>query len=161
MLQDLAAFCEPSRNHIGGDRGQDTEESRTGNQANIAALGSKPRGAEGHEGQRAERGAPPIEERRNNREPEIVEGGVGDENGAEEKPEHPAIGANESDEPGRLASNARNSPLCLPRVSWARRSSSNSFTRKTDTMLYQYESLYTALRKHRFLVTFGNLRHQR
>jgi hypothetical protein len=38
-----------------------------------------------------------------NRVPEIVERGVGDENGVQEKPEHPAIGANESYQPGRLA----------------------------------------------------------
>src|ERR1700730_4398096 len=103
MLQDLWAFCEPSGNYIGGDHGPDTKESRTGDQGNIAALGTKARGADGHKGQRAKRGTPPIEERRDNREPEIVEGSVGDENGTQEKPEHPAIGANESYQPGRLA----------------------------------------------------------
>jgi hypothetical protein len=62
MLQDLGSFCEPSRNYIGGHHGPGTEES--GDQANIAALGSKQRGADGNEGQRANRGTPAIEERR-------------------------------------------------------------------------------------------------
>ena len=57
-------------------------------------------GAEPGEGHGAERRAAPVEQRRQEREAEIVEGGVGDEEEADEEPDRPADQAEERDDVG-------------------------------------------------------------
>ena len=80
-----------------------TEQSGAGDQAEIAALRTVHRRAERHERDRAQRRARPVEAGRQHRRSEIVEGGVGDEDAAEEQPEEAGHVAEEDEQRRRLA----------------------------------------------------------
>src|SRR5271166_918264 len=87
MLSALWLAGEPGRDEICHQDRQYAKEGGARNEAKESAPRPKMGRADGHEGHRPRRRPAPVEQGRENREAEIVEGRVGDENAAQKKPQ--------------------------------------------------------------------------